>query len=374
MRKRTVDYFLLALTAGLTAFGLVMLNSATSYVAFQKYGDSYFFFKRQLLYGVLPGFVLLFLVSRVSVDRLKSLAPYMLPSAAALLLLGFIPGLRAGYGTGSWLNVFGASLQPSEPAKLFLILYFAWWLARRDEAVIKGFWTGFVPFTISVGVVIALMMAQRDLGTTAVIVAFLFTMYISAGAPLRHLAILFGAGFAMFLVFIKIAPYRADRLKIFLHPELDPQGVGYHINQAMLAIGSGGWFGLGLGNSLQKHQYLPEVAGDSIFAIIAEELGFLFSALLIIGFMLLIRHGLKIAERTSDPFSRYAAVGITAWIGFQAILNISAMVGLTPLTGVPLPFISHGGSAMLANLASIGVLAAISADGNGIARPRRRFA
>lgn len=266
------------------------------------------------------------------------------------------------YGSGSWITVFGTSLQPSEIAKLCLVLYFAWWLARRDEATIKGFWSGFVPFAISVAIVIALMMAQSDLGTTAVIIAFLFSMYIAAGAAIRHLAILLAAGVAMFAVFIKIAPYRADRLKIFLRPDLDPQGVGYHINQAMLAIGSGGWFGLGLGKSRQKFQYLPEVAGDSIFAVVSEELGFLVSAAVILAFLYLIYRGLKIAEEASDPFSRYAAVGITTWLGFQAVLNISAMVSIMPLTGVPLPFISHGGTAMLANLAAIGVLASISSE------------
>jgi cell division protein FtsW len=371
MRRHAPDWFLFALTLGLTLFGLVMLASATEPTGFQRFGDSYYFFKRQLLFGVIPGVAAMLLISRASVDLLKKLAPAMLPVAAVLLCLGFIPGLKAGYGTGSWIRLLGASLQPSEGAKLCLILYFAWWLSRRDAEAIRGFWTGFVPFSISVAVVIALMMAQSDLGTTAVIVAFLFTMYISAGAPLKHLGIIFAAGFAMFLVFIKIAPYRADRLKIFLHPELDPQGVGYHINQAMLAVGSGGWFGLGLGKSRQKFQYLPEVAGDSIFAVIAEELGFLLSTLLILGYLTLVRHGLKIAERANDPFSRYAAVGISAWIGFQAILNISAMVGLLPLTGVPLPFVSHGGSAMLANLAAIGVLGAISGDA-GATHPRRR--
>ncbi len=371
MRGRATDYGLLALIAGFLAFGLVMLASATGPVAFQKYGDSYFFLKRQLAFGLVPGALLLLVASRVSVAWLKKIAPYMLPLAAALLLLGFIPGLRAGYGSGSWINLLGASLQPSEPAKLCLILYFAWWLARRDEADLKGFWTGFLPFAISIAVVVALMMAQSDLGTTSVIVAFLFTMYIAAGAPIRHLAVLFGAGFAMFLIFIKIAPYRADRLKIFLHPELDPEGVGYHINQAMLAIGSGGWLGLGLGKSRQKFQYLPEVAGDSIFAVVGEELGFFASTLLIFAFTYLVLRGLRIAERARDPFARYAAIGIVAWIGFQAILNISAMVGLLPLTGVPLPFVSHGGSAMVANLTAMGVLAAISAE-NGSARPHQR--
>lgn len=371
MKRRQSDYVLFALVAGLTLFGLVMLASATGPTGFQKFGDSYYFLKRQLLFGVLPGAVLLILLSRVPVERFRDFAPYALYAAAVLLCLGFIPGLKADYGSGSWITFHGVSLQPSEPAKLFLILYFASWLSRRDEAAIKGFWTGFVPFAISVVAVVALMMAQSDLGTTSVIIAFLFTMYISAGASVRHLAVLFAAGFAMFLVFIKIAPYRAARLEIFLRPDLDPQGVGYHINQARLAIGSGGWFGLGLGKSRQKYQYLPEVAGDSIFAVIAEELGFIAASLVIVAFLVLVRHGLKIAERAHDPFSRYAAVGITAWIGFQAILNISAMVGLMPLTGVPLPFISHGGSAMLSNLAAMGVLASISAEA-GHDHQRRR--
>ncbi len=363
MRRHPPDYALLAIVAGLLVFGLVMLTSATGPTGFQKFGDSYYFFKRQLLFGVLPGIALLLACLRIPIERLKRLAPFMLPVAAALLSLGFIPGLRAGYGSGSWVNVFGVSLQPSELAKLCLILYFAWWFAKRDEEAIKGFWTGFLPFSISVGFVVTLMMLQSDLGTTSVIVAFLFTMYIAAGAPLKHLGILLAAGFAMFLVFIKIAPYRAARLEIFLRPDLDPQGVGYHINQARLAIGSGGWFGLGLGKSRQKFQYLPEVAGDSIFAIISEELGFIVSALVILAYLAFVRYGLRIAERASDPFARYAAIGITAWIGFQAVLNISAMVGLMPLTGVPLPLVSHGGSAMLANLMAIGVLASLSREG-----------
>jgi len=362
MRRNAPDVPLLAVTTGLVVFGLVALASATGPTGYSRFGDSYYFFKRQLLLGVLPGIFLLVAASRLTVERIKKFAPSMIVVAAVLLSLGFIPGLRADYGSGSWLTVFGFSLQPSEIAKLCLVLYFAEWLSRRDEQAIKGFWTGFVPFSISVAIVIALMMAQSDLGTTAVIIAFLFSMYISAGAAFKHLGILFAAGVAMFAVFIKIAPYRADRLKIFLRPDLDPQGVGYHINQAMLAIGSGGWFGLGLGKSRQKFQYLPEVAGDSIFAVISEELGFLVSAALIFAFLYLIYRGLKIAEEAHDPFARYAAVGITAWIGFQAVLNISAMVGLMPLTGVPLPFVSHGGSATLANLAAIGVLLAISRE------------
>jgi cell division protein FtsW len=370
MRKPQVDIVLLALVGGLTAFGLVMLASATGPTGFQRFGDTYHFLKRQVLFGAIPGAVLLFLCARLPVGRWRSLAPYMLPAALGLLALGFIPGLRASYGSGSWITVFGVSFQPSEIAKLLLILYFAWWLARRDREQLRSFWEGFLPFAVSVGIVIGVMMLQSDLGTTAIMVAFLLAMYVAAGAPLAHLAALLAAGFALFLFFIRIAPYRADRLKIFLRPDLDPQGVGYHINQAMLAIGTGGWLGLGLGKSRQKYQYLPEVAGDSIFAVVSEELGFLISTALIFAFVALVLRGLRVADRAEDAFARYVAVGISAWIGFQAILNVSAMVGLMPLTGVPLPFISHGGSAMVANLAAVGVLLSISSGGRE--RPARK--
>jgi cell division protein FtsW len=355
-----IDLVLLAVVAGLIVFGLVMLTSASGPTALERHGDSYHFLKRQLLLGVLPGLVALAICAKFSIEFLKRLAPWTMLLALALLMLGFIPGLAADYGSGSWISLFGFSFQPSEPAKLLLVIYFAWWLARRGGDAIKTFWGGFLPFVISVGIVIGMMMVQSDLGTTAVIVAMLFSMYISAGAAFTHLAALLAGSFALFLFFIKIAPYRADRLKIFLHPDLDPHGVGYHVNQALLAIGTGGWFGLGLGKSRQKFLYLPEVAADSIFAVIAEETGFIISIALVAAFVFLLWRGFRIAERAGDDFSRYLAVGITVWLVFQAFMNISAMVGLMPLTGVPLPFISHGGSAMISNLAAVGVLLAIS--------------
>lgn len=366
---RRPDYGLLAIVGILVVFGLVMLTSATGPTGFQRFGDTYYFLKRQAIFGVIPGAILLMALSKVPVRRYQAAAPYLFPAALALLSLGFIPGLSASYGSGSWIQILGFSFQPSETAKLLLILYFAWWLDRRGERHLRAFQTGLLPFVITVGIVIAMMMLQSDLGTTAVMAAIFFSMYVAAGAPLAHVAALLAGSFALFLALIKIAPYRADRLKIFLRPDLDPQGVGYHINQALLAIGTGGWFGLGLGKSRQKFQYLPEVAGDSIFAVIAEEMGFLISAGIILAYLYFVWKGIKIAERAEDNFSKFAAVGIAVWIGFQAVLNISAMVGLMPLTGVPLPFISHGGSAMLSNLAAVGVLAAISREG-GVVRRR----
>ena len=365
---RKPDKALLIAVWVLVAFGLVALTSASGPTGFQKFNDTYYFLKKQLLVGVLPGAVLFFIAARLSLQTMRRLAPWTLLAALALLALPLIPGLQAGYGR-AWVNVFGFSFQASETAKLLLAFYFAWWLSRRSDGRLKTFWDGLLPFVVTVGLVALLMVLQSDLGTTAVIMAMLFSMYVAAGAPWMHIGALLAAAAGLFVAAIKVAPYRVDRLKVFLHPELDPQGVGYHVNQAMLAVGSGGWFGLGLGKSRQKFLYLPQVTADSIFAIISEELGFFVSALVIAGYLFIFWRGLKIARAASDPFARSLAVGIVAWICFQAFLNISAMLGVMPLTGVPLPFISAGGSAMVANLAAMGVLYALS---RGESAPVRR--
>jgi cell division protein FtsW len=369
---RRADYGLLTTVGILLVFGLVMLASASGPSAWQRFGDSYHFVKRQFLLGIIPGLAVFFLVTKIPLERLRRAAPFFLPAAIVLLLLGFIPGLAANYGQGSWIQLAGLSFQPSEVAKLLLAGYFAWWLKRRSDGLIGQFWAGLIPFVITIGAVLGIMMLQSDLGTTLVIFAMLFAMYVVAGPPASHIAALVAAGLAGIVFFIKTVPYRAERLKIFLWPDLDPQGIGYHINQAFLAIGSGGWFGLGLGKSRQKFLYLPEVSADSIFAVISEELGFLVAAALVAAFAYFCWRGFKIAERAGDEFTRYLAVGITTWIGFQAFINISAMIGLLPLTGVPLPFISHGGSAMVSNLAAVGILAAISRGEPAAVRPGMR--
>lgn len=350
---------LLIVTAALVAFGLVVLTSATGPTGYQRFGDPYFFLKRQLLYGVLPGIVLLALASRVPLERYRKAAPWLLPVSLLLLALPLIPGIGADYG-GGWINVFGLSFHPAEPVKLLAAIYFAWWLSRRGRAQLRAFRGGLLPFLFVLAVFVGMIMLQSDLGMAAIYVAMFFGMFLAAGAPWSHLAAILAAGSVLFYLFIRVAPYRADRLKIFLRPDLDPQGVGYHVNQALLAVGSGGWFGLGLGRSRQKFQYLPEVAGDSIFAVMAEELGFAVSAAVVLAFVYLVWRGLSAARASEDEFGRWLAVGVSVWFGFQAFLNISAMVGLMPLTGVPLPFVSHGGSAMLANLAAVGALLAVA--------------
>src|SRR5512142_108484 len=275
-RKRPDNVFLLMLGV-LLAFGFVMLTSSSGPLAYQKFNDPYWFVKHQILTGFLPGAVLFLLFANVDYRRWRPLAPHLLIACIVLLLLVFLPGLAADWGTSkSWIRIAGYSFQPVEMVKLLFLLYLAALLEGRGEEGLRDVRTGLVPFLTALGVIAVLLMLQPDLGSLLVIAAIAFAAYFVAGAPWLHLSGILVAGAGAIAVLIKSAPYRAARLMTFLHPELDPQGVGYHINQAFLAIGSGGWFGLGLGHSRQKYLYLPEVAGDSVFAVIAEELGFIF--------------------------------------------------------------------------------------------------
>ena len=198
------------------------------------------------------------------------------------------------------------------------------------------------------------------MGTLGVIVVISMAIYFLSGAKLQHLLGMFGLGIAAFFALVKFESYRMDRLLVFLHPELDPRGVGYQINQALLAIGSGGLFGLGLGHSRQKFNYLPEPVGDSIFAVICEEIGLIGAMVLVSLFIIFAMRGLKIAKYAPDTFGKLVAVGITSWIIFQALINITAITGLIPLTGITLPFISYGGTSLVFSLVAVGILLNIS--------------
>lgn len=355
------DYGFIIILALVTIFGLVMLSSASVAVSFQKYHDSYFILKHQILWGLIPGLVLFVILSFIDYKIFKRYAFWMLAVSILLLVLVFVPHIGATYGTAkSWINILGASFQPSELVKLTFLIYLASWLESRGHQKISDFSEGLMPFLSVLGIITVLLILQPDLGTMTIIVLTSLIVYFVGGANLLHML---GVGLASLLglfFLIKIAPYRAARLTIFLHPELDPQGIGYHINQAFLAIGSGGFWGRGFGMSLQKFQYLPEVEGDSIFAIIAEELGFVIASLLIIAYLYLLWRSLKIAQKSPDQFGKHLAVGIAAWILVQAFVNIGAMVGLLPLTGVPLPFVSYGGTSLAMLLAACGILVNIS--------------
>ena len=356
-----VDYLLVSLITVLTIGGLIVLSSASNQESFRRYQDTYYLFRHQLLFGLLPGLVLLVAFSRISYQKMERYAIWFLIAALVLLVLVFIPGLGMTYGRArSWVRIASVSFQPTEMVKLLLILFLAAWFSQRGKEMTRDFWNGLIPFILILSVISLPIILQPDIGTLAVVVAIALVMYFVAGGRPRHLAGLFVAGVGLLGLLIAQAPYRAARLMTFLHPEFDPEGIGYHINQAFLAIGSGGWFGLGLGQSRQKLAYLPEVIGDSIFAIVAEELGFIVSGLLIAVFLTLLLRGFKLAQQTQSDYGRYLAVGISTWFASQAFFNIGAMVGLLPLTGIPLPFISYGGTALTSTLAAGGILISIS--------------
>ncbi len=355
------DYKLLFAIVGLLLFGIIMLASASSVVGANRFDDSYFFVKRQLLFGVLPGLMLFYVFAKIDYHMLKRLAmPIYILSIIALMLV-FIPGLGSSLGTGarSWIVFGNYSLQPAEFVKLGLVIFLAAQCTRLGHKL-TDLKEGLIPTFLFLAFPLALIALQPDTGTLFVISAVVYAMLFFAEATYRHLGLLAVVGVIAFLVMIWAAPYRAERFMTFLHPELDPQGQGYHINQAFLAIGSGGLLGLGLGHSRQKFQYLPEVHADSIYAVMAEELGFFVAAGFVVLLLYICLRGLRIAKSAPDTFGRILMIGIIMWFMAQAFLNIGAMVGLLPLTGVPLPFVSHGGTALMVTLAGVGIMVNIS--------------
>ncbi|MFA6422166.1 MAG: putative lipid II flippase FtsW [Candidatus Buchananbacteria bacterium] len=355
------DWYFIGVIIFLTLLGLIMVSSAGVAQGWDKFHDPYYYVKHQFFTGVIPGLIICFILSKIDYRVWKKYAPMLLFFSIILLILVFIPGLGAPWGTAhSWIKVFGFSVQPSEIVKLTFLLYLAAWLSSKEDHHLKDLQYGFIPFLVILGVIAFLLVMEPDTGTMMIIVLMSLVVYFAAGGRKRHLSWLGILGAGILFLLLKISPYRTDRFTTFLHPELDPLGKGYHINQALLAVGSGGIIGKGYGHSLQKFAYLPEVTGDSIFAVISEELGFILTALVIILFLYLGLRCLKIAQKCEDNFGKLVAVGIMAWFMIQAFFNIGAMLGILPLTGVTLPFISYGGTSIMACLAAAGILINIS--------------
>jgi len=353
------DYQLAIIVFILIVAGLILISSASVVISYTLFGTSTYYLKRQII-ALLLGLILWFIFQNIDYHFFKKIALLGLLLNIALLIAVFIPGIGSSYGGASrWLNLRLFSIQPAEICKLSFIIYLALWLEKRGEGI-KSFSYGFIPFVIICVFISLLIIAQPDMGTMFVILITGCAMFFTAGAPLQYIFLLISSGVLFLWGLIKIAPYRLARLTVWLNPKFDASGIGYHINQALIAIGSGGLLGLGFGLSRQKYNYLPEVVGDSIFAVIAEELGFIRSSILIILFILLAIKGFRIAQKAPDTFGRLLATGITSWLTFQAIINIGAMLSLLPLTGIPLPFISYGGTALVVSLGSIGILMNIS--------------
>ena len=358
---RRGDRWLVGLALLLTAVGLVMVYSAGSFHAFVVYGDSNHFLVQQAVRTVL-GIGVLFACSRLSLRRLEQLAPWFLAGACVLLAMVVVIGHMSN-GATRWLRLGFMSLQPTDLGRLAAVVFLAWWLKRRPVAEL-GFWRGMLPPLVLVGLVAGLILKQPNLSSAGLLLMTGFVMLFMSGAPLKFLGAPIVAGAAIVALALATHPYMMTRVDTFLGfvsgGQLDHRGSGWQLDQSLIAIGSGGILGRGLGGGLQKLLYLPEAHTDFIFSILAEELGFLGATALLVLFALLVWRGLRAAVRSRDPFAFLLAGGLTVQLGFYAIANLAVATGLAPTTGLPLPFVSYGGSALLANLAAAGLLYRVS--------------
>jgi cell division protein FtsW len=349
---------LILVTLGLVAFGLVMVYSATSASAALANGDPSYFLKRQAIYAVL-GLVLMVLASRVDFRLIRRLAPLLMVGSLVLLLAVLVVGQSVN-GARRWVSFGPTVFQPSELAKLALAVWAAAYLTRRRPPQrLPELWR---PLGLLTAVFCALLLAEPDLGTAIVILLMLSAMLLVAGTPVRTLGAGVSIACAAGLVAIWFEPYRRARIFSFLNPWHDAQGAGFQTVQAMIGLGSGGIFGVGLGESVQKANYLPEAHTDMIFAIIGEELGLVGAAAVIAAYGAFAYAGLRIALACKDPFGKRLAVGLTVLVCGQAAINLAAVMGLAPLTGIPLPLVSYGGSSLVVALASVGILLNIAED------------
>ncbi len=367
--RRAPDPWVFGAVVVLTGVGVVMVYSASAIVAHEWFGDSAFFLKRQAAWAVL-GLAALALAQRVHYVRLRALAPVLLAAGLAALVLVLVPGIgRTAGGARRWLPVGGSlAVQPSEGMKLALVLYLADVLDRRGSRV--GDLRAIAAPLAVTAAVFALVVAQPDMGTALLLALVAGGMLFVAGARPRHLAAVGLAGLPVVAAAALSEEYRRQRLLAFVDPWRDPQGAGFHIIQSLLALGSGGFWGVGLGHSRQKFYYLPERHTDFIFSILGEELGVVGGLAVLALYGVLAVRGMRIARTAPDRFASLLAAGVTLTIVAQAAINIGVTTGVLPITGVPLPLVSFGGSSLLFTMVAAGVLLNISqhADADSPAR------
>lgn len=355
-----LDRVFLILTILLVSFGILAFLSASLGVLAKSETKFYGILFNQIVLGLALGSGALILFSRIPYRTWRSYAFWIFVAAVAVCLLVFVDGVGFAHnGARRWIHIGTVSFQPAELLKLAFVMYFAGWLSWVKGKV-ESFRYGLLPFMALVGVAAALLLKQPDTGTFMVLFAAALAMYLVSGASLRQIGILLVIVLIGASALIFTRPYLQARVMTFLNPAADPLGASYQVQQSLIAVGSGGAFGRGFGQSVQKFNYLPEPIGDSIFAVISEEFGFFGATLLILLFVAFALRGLKIAMLAPDQFGRLLATGLVILIVSQSFINIASMVGLMPLTGVPIIFISHGGTALLFALAGVGILLNIS--------------
>lgn len=359
--RKKIDPIIPIIGFGLSVLGLVMVLSASQITAADKYADAYHFFIRQLIaFGI--GLVGFFYFLRLPLERLYERRASFLWATLILLILVFLPGIGGETaGVYRWVGFGGFSFQPSEVAKLFLVIYFSAWFASKGDAV-SSVQKGFIPFLLLLAMIALLVGALgRDLDTAVVLLVSAVVIFFVAKAKVWQVGAITLLAIGAVLLLIFATPYRLNRLQSYQdqrqnNAEFYSQNRGYHSQQALIAVGSGGLWGVGFGQGTSKYSYLPEAHTDSIFAVIAEELGFIRAAALLLAYVLLAWRGLVIAQRANSRFVCYLAVGISTLIILQTLINIGGMLALLPLAGIPLPFVSYGGTSLIVSLAMLGVL------------------
>jgi len=356
-------------------FGLVFLACLSSYSSLEKYGNTSYYLTHQFILAVLA--IACGLVAyKIPLPFLKRWAPLLVFLSLIGLFLVFVPGVGTKiYGASRWITIAGHSFQPSEILKITSILYLSAWVssklsqsgvADKKRGIDKNhhnFFYILLPFLVFLGTVTIGLYLQKDATTLGIITITLFVVYFSAKTPFWHTLVVLFLGILALFILINFTPYRLDRLSTFLNPDIDPLGSSYQVKQSLISLGSGGFIGKGLGLSSQKFGRLPMAMNDAMFSVIGEELGFIGCAGIVVLFCLFFWFGIRIAQNCTDKFSKLTAIGITFWITLQAFINIASAIGIFPFVGIPLPFLSYGGSHLLIEMVGIGILLNISKNG-----------
>jgi cell division protein FtsW len=350
------DTLLFFAVASLVGIGLVMIFSASSAVAWVEHHDVAYYAKRQIAWLVV-GLIVAYATYRLDYHKLKAWAPYLLVGAIASLVLVLVPHVGMSVnGARRWIGASAVSFQPSEFAKLALVIYLAATLAARGERIVSLV-RGLVPLCIPVVIMAVLVLKEPDMGTASLLVMIAFAMFFAAGARISHLFAILLATTPAVIVEVLASPYKRERVFAFLNPWKDPQNAGFHIVQSLLALGSGGIFGAGLGDSRAKFFYLPEQYTDFIFSILGEELGLVGAIAVVVLFIVFGYRAIKIAIAAPDRFGFFLVIGCVSVVVIQAFVNIGVVTSSWPVTGVPLPFISFGGSSLIVNLVAVALIA-----------------
>lgn len=347
------DKLLIVFIVLLAAIGILMVYDSSVAIALRDFGDPYHFVREQIKWLVL-GFLAFATFSKIPYTYWKRIAVPMLLGTMVLLIAVFIPGFGVrALGAHRWLNFGFFILQPAELAKLSVVLYLSAWFCSKES-------NRLIAFFLLMGMVTGLIVLEPDLGTSIIIMSTAILMYFLSGAAIWQFAAIIPVVLVGVIILAVSQPYRMNRVLTFFNPESDPQGTSYQIRQVLLSLGSGGWTGVGLGKSRQKYEYLPEANTDSIFAILGEETGFIGGLFVIALLQLMLWRGFYIARATTDPYGRMLVLGVVSWVGMQSLINLGSMVALVPLTGVPLPLISYGGSNLVITLGALGIVHNVS--------------